>query len=307
MRRAAVAARGNYRLQGLTHIGFCRFNRFAGNLEASRIHGRYAVRLLDKHGTREDSVQALIYLGSTEGVRAEFDEAERLYMLALRRLDSSRNRRLVALAHWGLGSSLNAQECFERANEHLRIAVELGTGVFSLRENGAVRHTLTLSCRELGHYDQALSVSTEALGLLQCAGQAETMTDHDHALQLITARRGDRNQARSIYESIVSAQAVNEVALTHAAEACRELARLDMEEGEFADALQKAMAAVGLARRLRSEIDRGRAWLVLGQALMSLNRQRAAVTPLQRACAVFEKFHLRQSSIVASELLRMGQ
>jgi tetratricopeptide (TPR) repeat protein len=82
---------------------------------------------------------------------------------------------------------------------------------------------------------------------------------------------------------------------------------LELEGGQPNEALESAQQALRLARGLRSPAEEGRASLILGQVLMSVERPADAIPHLDRAQAVFGECGMRQSEIVATDILHHAE
>ena len=305
LQQALTVAGKDKRLQGRVDVAQCRLARLRGDLDEAQRQGRHALELLQEHGDSEDIAEAAIYLASVEGVRSNFPAAEVLYKRALRLLANSQNQRLIALAHWGMGSAAVDQERFQEAHEHLRIALECGRDLLTLAERGRLIETAAINHLDRGLYDEALDLAIRALHALEVAGEPERVADVHNLIGSTHARRGDRCTARSSYEQALAA--LNGEVTREAAEAYYELARLELEGGQPNEALESAQQALGLARGLRSPAEEGRASLILGQVLMSLERPADAIPHLSRARAVFSECGMQQSEIVATDILHHAE
>ena len=302
LQRAAESAGDDKRLQGRVEIALCRLDTLRGDFDEARRHGLRALDRLQDCGHPDDIAEAAMYLGSVEGVQSRFPAAEVLYRKALRMLATSHNQRLLALAHWGMASSAGAQERFQEAHEHATIAIECGKDLLSLSERGRLLHAMGMSSLGRGFLDEALELQVKALSVLEVAGDLELAADVHNVIGSIHARRGDRCAARSSYEQALGA--LNGEVIPQTAEAYHELARLDLEEGRAAVALEHARKALEAALKVQSHTDEGQASLVMGQALVSLDRRDDALPQLRRALQVFTECGMSQSQVVASDILR---
>jgi tetratricopeptide (TPR) repeat protein len=305
LRQALAVAGKDRRLQGRVEVAQCRLARLRGDLGEAQKQGRHALELLQQHGDSEDVAEAAIYLASVEGVRSNFPAAEALYKRALRLLVGSENQRLLALAHWGMGSTSADQERFQEAYEHLRIALECGRDLLTLTERGRLQETAAINCRDRGVQDEALDRATQALHAFEVAGEPERAADVHNVIGSIHGRCGDPRAARTSYEQALAA--LNGEVAPEAAEAYYELARLELEGGRPNEALESAQKALQLARELRSPAEEGRAALIFGQVLMSLDRPPDAIPHLRRAQAIFSECGMQQSEIVATDILHHAE
>ena len=304
LQQALTLAGKDKRVQGRVEVAQCRLARLRGDLDEAQRQGRRALELLQEHGDPEDIAEAAIYLASVEGVRSNFPAAEALYKRALRLLANSQNQRLIALAHWGIGSTAGDQERFQEAHEHLKIALECGRDLLTLGERGRLQEAAAISCRDRGLHDESLDLAARALHAFEVAGEPERAADVHNTIGSIHARRGDRCTARASYEQALAA--LNGEVAPEAAEAYYELARLELEDGQPDAALDSAHKALKLALELRSAAEEGRASLVLGQVLMSIERPADAIPHLRRAQTVFSECGMQQSEIVATYIMQKG-
>ena len=285
-------------MRGLVEMALCRLDWRSGDFEAAREHGIKALRLLQGQGDPDTLAQAMIYLGNAERRLGNLRSAESLYEQALM---TTKNPQFIALAHWGLGNVNTDLERYEEAFVHYQSALEHSGESGDPRERGSLRMGLALAYRERGDLDRALELSGKALQIFEEAGQGELVADLHNNIGSIYVARGDRESARASYEQALAA--LQDENVVQAVEAYRELARLDIEIGRPGEAVDRAQAALELARRLKSSLEVARCSLVLGQALMGLNQPEAAIPHLRLAHQVFMDRGVKQSAIVAAQLL----
>ena len=302
LEEAARSAGGDERLQGLVRMALCRLHFSLGDLDRARTNGAEALELLRRRGGPDEVAQAAVYLANVEGARGRFQAAEGLYGRALRLARRSQNRRLVMLASWGLGNVAHCTGRVEDAFRYYQSALESVGELADPREQAAIQMGLAITCRQRGELERALELSTKARSVFESSGQAEVVADLYNNIGSIFVRRGERHEARASYEQALAV--LEDQASVQAAEAYREMARLDIEDGRFGEALDRAEAGLEIALRTGCEAEVANCSLVVGQALMGLGRPEAAVPHVRRAEAIFSRLGIRQARIVASQLIR---
>ncbi len=296
---------GDWRLQGLVKLQYCRLSSKCGDHKAAWLHGTAAYNLFRDAGAREELAQAAIYLANVQRMEANPSEAEKWYRRALHILEKAPNPRLRILAHWGLGNLSLEMERVDEARRHYQRALDLFDGAGSAEDRAAVQMGLALTYRDRGELEKALELSVKALQVYEENDHAELVAGLYNNIASIQLRQGDRGPARRSYQKAL--ELVGRRCVAQAAEAYRGLARLDMDEGQPVQATEKARAALEIARTAGVEIEEARCCLVLAEALTADGAEEEAIPLLKRAKEVFAERGIRQSATRAADLLQEAE
>jgi len=298
-RAAAVAGR---REQGLVEMYFCRLCCLDGAGERAERHGLRALKLLEREGRPGDLAQVTMYLGNVAWLNGRYHEARARYGDALCLARAAADGGLLARVNANLGSLHLLLEDADRALEHYCEALRLLTAAPRDRTHAQIQLGLALAYRDRGELDRAMELALRAQAALREERRPELVADLCSNMGTIYACLGESPRARYCYEQALAVLRGAET--VQAAEAQRELARLCLEAGDVARGLYWAENAHRVARGLPDRLEEARCELSLGQALVAANRLREAGPHLQAAARTFESVGMRQSLLVACDLLR---
>jgi len=294
---------GDQRLLGLVQMGFCRMYDALGDVDEAEARGASALGLLKRSGEAEDIARATMYAGNVSYRRRELYKALEHYKGALTILQSSDdNKRLLSRLYGNLGNVYLLQEDWDAAYEHYVKALELNAPDDDQRYRARTQMSLALAYRDRGDLDGALELSAKALEMFDMAQQPTMLADLYNGIASIHGRRRDYSTARYYYQK--SLRVLKDAQVEQAVEAYRELASLDLKEGDLERASQQAMTALELATAINDPVEEAQCRLVYAKALVGLRGYREARKHLEQARAFFEEAGLQSSLRAALTLLK---
>jgi len=290
------------RLQGLVQMQFCRLTRLEGDFDGAERRGTQALKLLQKQGEPVEIAQAMMYLGNMASVRRDLYEALARYQDALVVAKGTADSDLLCRLHLNLGSLLIQMEDWEPADAHLQTAMSMATATTSVERRVKMQVSLALTCREKGDLDRALELSGKALASINEVRKPYLVADIYNHMGSIHATNGNHQSARKCFQ--MSLEVLQDQPVYEQVEALYELARLSLADGCIEQALQEARTALQCAEKVGVPVELGRCALVYAQALLSADEASKAVPYLQTAVRIFQTNGLRQSLVVARDMLK---
>jgi len=290
------------RIEGLVEMQWCRMHRIDLNLREAEKHGGNALKCLQNHGEPDEIAQAMMYLGNVAWVQRNLYEALARYQDALVIARNSGNRNLLVRLYCNIGNTLVKLEEFEPAERYLDTAAQLAQEESDVSRQAKSQMNLALTYRERGDLDRALDLSVKALACLDEGHRPTITADVYNHMGTVHVLRGARTKAIECFQRtlvILQHRSIRQVI-----EARREMARLSLEEGHIQSATEQAKAALAAAEELADDVERARCSLMYAQALMSGDSSNEAYGYLVTAESLFRMLGIRQSLIVAQDMLR---
>jgi len=296
-----AAEQGDGRTLGMIQLQFCRLARLESNLDEAEKRGTKALKLLQDHGEPAEIAQAMMYLGNVAFVKRNMYEALARYHDALVVARGCADQQLQSMIHYNIGNTAVEVQDWETADSHLRWALGLSTPGFNAAKQAQLQINLALSHREKGDLDRALDLSAKALACLNEMQRPAIRGNIYNNMAAVHAMVGERDKARDYYRRTLALLAGRRA--RQRVEAQRELARLSLEEGAISQGYEEALEALRLAEDVGDRTEHGAAALVCAQALLSANRSGEALPYLETAREEFTRAGMRQSLVVAEDLL----
>jgi tetratricopeptide (TPR) repeat protein len=232
--------------------------------------------------------------------KGDYEQALKFFTLALAYNGAVDNRQGMAESYNALGKAYAAQGNYEEAARHFDLALEIA------RNTGDV----SIEARALNNVGEAAFSRGEfAVALEQFAGALEVggneVPDPDkavilHNLGSASRRVGSAEDAESYYRKALAIN-TKEKLWREAASNYYMLASLDVERGDYAQAMTNANLALDADKKVENSIGIGKDYVALGKIADRMGETDAALDYFERSVFVYRSMSVVSPRLVSRE------